>query len=159
MPRRSPTLVHALNSPCGIVRSVGVLGDSWSFLIVREALLGAGTFAQFRDRLGIASDVLSARLATLVEHGVLEKTPYREPGQRVREAYQLTAAGEDLKVVMVAMQQWGEAHIPLTPGSRVRAVTVSEGERVHAALLTADERSVSNAEVAFVRSAAIDDVP
>lgn len=158
MPRRSPTLVHAMNNPCAIVRSVGILGDSWSFLIVREALLGAGTFAQFRDRLGIASDVLSARLATLVEHGVLEKTPYQEPGQRVREAYQLTAAGEDLKVVMIAMQQWGEAHIPLTPGSRVRAVTVSEGERVHVGLLTADGRGVSSPEVAFLRSDTSDDV-
>ncbi len=152
MPRPSPTLAHALDNPCGIIRSLGVLADSWSFLIVREALLGTRTFAQFRDRLGIASDVLSARLASLVEQGVLARTPYREPGQRTRDAYDLTVAGEELKVVMVAMQQWGEAHVPRTPGSRVLPVTMQAGERVHAGLLTLDGVVVSNAEVAFVHA-------
>lgn len=152
MPRPSATLVQALDNPCGIVRSVGVLADSWSFLIVREAFLGARTFAQFRDRLGIASDVLSVRLATLVGHGVMEKIPYQEPGQRTRDAYQLTPAGEELKVMMVAMQQWGEAHIPRRPGSRVLPVTLETGERVRAGLLDPHGRVVDNPDVAFVRT-------
>ena len=103
MPRPSPTLAHAIENPCAIIRSLGVLTDTWSFLLVREALLGARTFAQFREALGIASDILTARLASLVEHGVMERTPYREPGQRTRYAYDLTPAGEELKTVLVAI--------------------------------------------------------
>jgi DNA-binding HxlR family transcriptional regulator len=154
MPRPSPTLAQALDSPCGIIRSLGVLADSWSFMIVREALLGARTFVQFRDRLGITSDVLSARLATLVGHGVMEKIPYREPGQRTRDAYHLTPEGEELKVVMVAMQQWGEAHVPRTPGSRVLPVTVETSERVRAGLLDPRGRALASVDVAFVRTSA-----
>lgn len=152
MPRQSPTLAHALENPCGIIRGLGVLADSWSFLIVREAFLGARMFAQFRDRLGIATDVLSARLTTLVAHGVMEKAPYQEPGQRTRDAYQLTRAGEELKVVMVAMQQWGDAHIPRTPGSRMLPLAVETGERVRAGLLTPDGRTIAHGDVAFVRT-------
>ncbi|WP_421106412.1 winged helix-turn-helix transcriptional regulator [Streptomyces sp. NEAU-S77] len=154
MPRQSPTLTRALENPCAIIRSLGVLSDSWSFLIVREAFLGARTFAQFRDALGIASDVLSARLTALVAHGVLQKTPYQEPGQRTRDAYDLTTAGEELKVVMVAMQQWGEAHVPQKQGSRVLPVATDTHERVRAGLLDPHGRIVPDTEVAFVRKSA-----
>ncbi|TDD53373.1 winged helix-turn-helix transcriptional regulator [Saccharopolyspora elongata] len=152
MPRQSPTLARALENPCAIVRSLGVLSDSWSFLIVREAFLSTRTFAQFRERLGIASDVLSARLSALVEHGVLQKSPYREPGQRSRDAYDLTPAGEELKVVMVAMQQWGEAHVRQRKEPRVLPVTTDTRERVRAGLLDPHGRIVPDTEVAFVRT-------
>lgn len=153
MPRSSPTLAHALDNSCAIIRSLGVFTDTWSFLLVREALLGARTFAQFRDALGIASDVLTARLASLVEHGVMEKTPYREPGQRTRDAYELTPAGEELKTVLVAMQQWGHAHVPRDPELRVVPLT-SEGKvRVHAELVDPDGRIVPPESVQFVRIA------
>lgn len=153
MPRPSPTLAHALENPCAIIRSLGVLADTWSFLLVREALLGARTFAQFRDALGIASDVLTARLASLVEHGVMMKTPYREPGQRTRDAYDLTPAGEELKTVLVAMQQWGHAHVPQAPELRVVPLTIHGRQRVHAELVDPDGRIVSPEAVRFVRTA------
>lgn len=92
VPRPSPTRAHAIDNPCVIIRSLGVLTDTWSFLLVREALLGARTFAEFREALDMTSDVLTARLAALVEHGVMEKSPYRVPGQRTRDAYDLTTA-------------------------------------------------------------------
>jgi DNA-binding HxlR family transcriptional regulator len=151
MPRQSPTLARALDDPCSIFRSLGVLSDSWSFLIIREALLGTRTFGQLRERLGIASDVLSARLSMLVEQRVLDKVPYREPGQRTRDAYDLTPAGEDLKTVMVALQQWGVAHVPRAQGPRFHAVTTDTGEPVRACLVDARGRIVSDADVAFVR--------
>lgn len=153
MPRPSPTLAHALENPCAIIRSLGVLTDTWSFLLVREALLGARTFAQFRDALGIASDVLTARLASLVEHGVMVKTPYREPGQRTRDAYDLTPAGEELKTVLVAMQQWGHAHVPQDPELRVVPLTIHGRQRVHAELVDPDGRIVDPEAVRFVRTA------
>src|SRR6266576_6286587 len=69
---------------CSIARTLGVVGERWTFLILREAFLGATRFAEFRDRLGVAPDILSDRLATLVEYGVMAREPYREPGARSR---------------------------------------------------------------------------
>ncbi|MFT3832440.1 MAG: helix-turn-helix domain-containing protein [Micropruina sp.] len=153
MPRSSPTLVRAIENPCAIIRSLGVLTDTWTFLLVREALLGTQTFAQFRDSLGIASDVLTARLASLVEHGVMERTPYQEPGQRTRDAYHLTPAGEDLKTVLVAMQQWGHAHVPQDPELRVVPLTVEGHRRVRAELVDPAGRVVAPEAVRFMRTA------
>lgn len=151
MPRKSATLMNALDSQCGIARSLGVLSDSWSFLLLREALLGKRTFAQFRDSLGIASDVLSTRLNTLVEHGVLEKVPYQEQGQRTRDAYELTAAGNELKLVLVAMQQWGEANVPRGRGVSMLPVTRAGQERVRAVLVDASGVKVRHEDVDFIR--------
>ncbi|AWT24932.1 putative HTH-type transcriptional regulator [Corynebacterium provencense] len=153
MPRTSPTLAHAIENPCAIIRSLGVLADTWSFLLIREALLGARTFAQFRDALGIASDVLSARLTSLIEHGVMEKNPYREPGQRTRDAYDLTPAGEELKTVLVALQQWGHAYVPQDPELRVVPLTIDGGRRVHAELIDDAGQIVAPEAVQFVRTA------
>lgn len=151
MPRKSATLMNALDSQCGIARSLGVLSDSWSFLLIREAIFGKRTFAQFRDSLGIASDVLSTRLNTLVEHGVLEKVPYQEQGHRTRDAYELTAAGNELKLVLVAMQQWGDANVPRGPGVSMRPVTSDGQEPVRAVLVDASGENVPHEDVDFVR--------
>lgn len=143
--------MNALDSQCGIARSLGVFSDSWSFLLLREAFFGKRTFAQFRESLGIASDVLSARLNTLVEHGVLEKIPYQEQGQRTRDAYELTAAGNELKLVLVAMQQWGEANVPRGRGVSMLPVTGASQERVRAVLVDASGVNVRHEDVDFVR--------
>lgn len=106
---------------CQVVRTLDVVGEKWSLLIVRNALRGQTRFSEFRDSLGVPSDILTARLATLVAAGVLTKEPYREPGRRERFAYRLTSAGEGLRVVLAAMIQWGDAHnpSPTGPGSVV----------------------------------------
>ena len=83
-----------------------MLGEKWTFLVIRDALSGVTRFADFRSSLGIAPDILTSRLGTLVESGVLEKVPYREPGSRQRHEYRLTAAGRELRVVLGALQQW-----------------------------------------------------
>src|SRR5262244_2986231 len=97
---------------CSIARTLGVVGERWTLLILREAFLGATRFAEFRDRLGVAPDVLSDRLGTLVEFGVFEREPYQEPNTRSRFAYRLTPAGRELQVVLSALQQWGDRHLP-----------------------------------------------
>jgi DNA-binding HxlR family transcriptional regulator len=102
--------------PCSIARTLSVVGERWTLLILREAFFGASRFAEFRDRLGVAPDVLSDRLATLVEFGVLSREPYREPGARSRFAYRLTPAGRELQVVLSALQQWGDEHLPRPEG-------------------------------------------
>jgi len=102
--------------PCSIARSLEVLGERWTFLVLREAFLGTTRFADFRATLGIAPDILTARLNTLVSAGVLERVPYQEPGSRQRFEYRLTSAGRDLQVVLGALQQWGDEHDPYPDG-------------------------------------------
>src|SRR6185312_4040186 len=113
--------------------------------------LGKRTFAQFRDSLGIATDVLSARLDALVEHGILERIPYQEAGQRTRDGYGLTAAGNELKVVLIAMQQWGEEHLPRERGLSVLPVTRDGHQRVRAGLVSASGTIEPHENVEFVR--------
>src|SRR5690606_41303607 len=81
------------NDRCSIARSLQILGEKWALLVVREAVLGVTRFADFRARLGIAPDVLTARLEPLVAGGVLERRPYRDAGQRQRDADVSTYAG------------------------------------------------------------------
>ena len=90
---------------CPIARTMAVLGQRWAILIIREALLGRSRFSEFREQLGVASDVLSARLAELVAAGILEVEDYQEPGERTRSRYVLTDAGHDLVTVLAALGQ------------------------------------------------------
>ncbi len=94
------------DDPCPIARAMAVIGQRWSMLIIREAFLGRTRFSEFKKQLGIASDILSARLAELVSAGVLETVEYREPGDRARSCYELTQSGRDLVVVLGAIGQW-----------------------------------------------------
>lgn len=102
---------------CSIERALTVLSDRWAFLVLREALLyDVERFADFQERLGIATNVLTNRLDRLVQAGVLERTEYREPGSRARPAYRPTPAGRDLTIVLGALQQWGDEHVPRDDG-------------------------------------------
>jgi len=139
---------------CSIARSLGVLGERWTFLILREAFLGATRFAEFRDGLGIAPDVLSDRLSTLVDYGVMEREPYREPGARSRAAYRLTPAGRELQVVLSALQQWGDEHLPWPGGpSMLRRVRGTE-RPVHVGFIDERGREVRPADVAIIPAGA-----
>ena len=137
---------------CSIARSLEVLGERWTFLILREALSGTSRFADFRAALGVAPDVLSDRLATLVAAGVLEKRPYREPGARARHSYHPTPAGRELQVVLGALQQWGDAHRPYEPGPTVVRRTVDD-RPVRVAFVDDEGREVAPDAVRFVRTA------
>jgi DNA-binding HxlR family transcriptional regulator len=128
---------------CSIERSLGVLGERWTFLILREAFLGATRFVEFRDRLGVAPDVLTDRLATLVEFGVLEREPYQEPGARSRFAYWLTPAGRELQVVLTALQQWGDEHLPPPGGPSVLRRVAGTDAPVRIGFVDPDGREVS----------------
>lgn len=102
------------SEPCSLARALEVVGERWTFFLLREALAGSTRFSEFRTALGIASDVLATRLATLVDGGVMERRAYREQGQRARDSYHLTAAGRELSLVVAALQQWGERYAPST---------------------------------------------
>jgi DNA-binding HxlR family transcriptional regulator len=103
-------------SRCSIARTLQVLGEKWSLLIVRSAFQGDSRYSEFRDRLGIPTDVLATRLATLVDAGIFETRSYREPGARERNSYHLTPAGRELKKVLAALNEWGSEHRPTESG-------------------------------------------
>ena len=93
---------------CTIAKSLDVLTTRSAFLILREAFYGTARFDDFAERVGISEPVTAARLRELVEQGLLEREDYREPGQRTRQRYRLTAKGADLFPALVALMQWGD---------------------------------------------------
>jgi DNA-binding HxlR family transcriptional regulator len=141
-------------SSCSIARSLGVLGERWTLLVLRDAFLGSTRFAQFRESLGVAPDVLTDRLATLVEHGVLEREPYQEPGARTRYAYRLTPAGRELNVVLSALQQWGDAYVPAPDGPTVLRRVRGTDRPVHVGYVDDQGREIDLADVDFIPTAA-----
>jgi DNA-binding HxlR family transcriptional regulator len=142
------------STTCSIARSLGVLGERWTFLILREAFLGTTRFAEFRDRLSVAPDVLSDRLATLVEFGVLAREPYQEPGARSRFAYRLTPSGRELHVVLGALQQWGDKYLPHPDGPSMLRRVRDTGRPAHVAFVDEDGQEVALADVAVIPAAA-----
>ena len=139
---------------CAIARTVDVLKDPWSFLILREALSGVTRFADFRATLGIATDVLTERLNSLVDAGVLRREEYREEGSRTRAAYQLTPAGAELKLVIAALQQWGDAHLPVDCGPTILRKHRTTGGPIEVAFVDARGRRIKDEDATFERTAA-----
>ncbi|MBT1665976.1 winged helix-turn-helix transcriptional regulator [Curtobacterium flaccumfaciens] len=123
---------------CPIARSLDVLGEKWTLMIVRDALGGSTRFSQFQQSLGIPREVLTARLASLVDGGVLERTTYKPEGARAREEYVLTDAGRDLSLVLLALGGWADRHRPSERASDLRFVDAETGEAVEAAAVTVD---------------------
>jgi DNA-binding HxlR family transcriptional regulator len=91
---------------CSVARTLEVVGEWWSLLIVRDSLSGVRRFEEFQSRLGIARNVLATRLAKLVRQGVLERRPYREHPPRFE--YVLTEKGRELSAVVIALMTWGD---------------------------------------------------
>jgi DNA-binding HxlR family transcriptional regulator len=104
---------------CSVARALGVVGERWTLLIVREAFYGARRFREFQAGLGIATNLLATRLDTLVEFGVMERVPYRDPGDRQRHEYHLTERGYELRPTLIALMQWGDRHLAEPEGPPV----------------------------------------
>jgi DNA-binding HxlR family transcriptional regulator len=134
---------------CSIARTLELVGDRWSFLILREAHNGITRFADFRDLLGIAPNILTARLTSLVEAGILVKGEYREQGARSRTSYHLTQKGADLKLVLAALQQWGDVHVPREDGPTVLRRNAATGELLNVGFIDQQGRAVDADEARF----------
>ncbi len=93
-------------SQCSLPSALETMGERWSFLILRGAMSGIRHFEEFQSTLGIARNILASRLARLVEKGILDRQPMLCDRRKVE--YRLTAKGEALAPVMVALRQWGE---------------------------------------------------
>ena len=91
---------------CSVARTLELVGERWTLLVVRDAFLGRRRFEEFQESLGIARNVLADRLAKLVEHGIFERVRYQERPER--HEYRLTPKGRDLWHVLTALRQWGD---------------------------------------------------
>ena len=98
---------------CSVAMTLEIVGERWTWLIVRDAFLGITRFAQFQASLGIARNVLSDRLNRLVDEGVFERVLYQE--RPPRHEYRLTEKGRDLFVALNALRQWGDRHLSHAP--------------------------------------------
>lgn len=121
------------SDPCPIARTLDFIGDAWSILILRDANAGLTRFDQFRKSLGIAPTILTRRLATLTEEGLLEKRLYSD--RPPREEYVLTAAGRDFLPVLFMIGTWGRKYrgegklvrfLDAETGIEIKAVAVDE---------------------------------
>jgi DNA-binding HxlR family transcriptional regulator len=95
---------------CPVARTLDRVGDPWSMLILRDAGFGLSRFDQFVESLGIAPNMLTRRLESLVEAGLLERRAYSEAPPR--HDYVLTAKGRDFQPVLVALKSFGDRHYP-----------------------------------------------
>ena len=107
----------AIFSECGISAALGVVGERWSFLILRAAFNGLIHFEEFQSTLGIARNILSNRLTRLVGHGIMARTP--DLADRRKIAYRLTEKGLALLPVLIALRQWGERYEGSGPSNPV----------------------------------------
>jgi DNA-binding HxlR family transcriptional regulator len=96
---------------CSIDKAMGVVGNRTAMLLIREAFYGTTRFDDFTTRVGVTDAVAAARLKALVEQGIFEKRPYRQPGQRTRYEYELTEMGQALLPAVLALMQWGDRYL------------------------------------------------
>jgi DNA-binding HxlR family transcriptional regulator len=94
--------------PCSVARSLAVIGDRWTLMILRDCFLGVRRFEAFQARLGISRTIVADRLKLLVDEGVLRRAAYQEAP--VRHEYRLTEKGLDLYPVVMAIVNWGDRH-------------------------------------------------
>jgi DNA-binding HxlR family transcriptional regulator len=119
---------------CSIARTLGVVGEKWTLLVLREAFYGVRRFEDFHAAIGCARNLLAARLRMLVAEEVLEREPYQDEGRRRRHAYRLTEKGLDLFPALVAMMQWGDRWAAGKAGPPVLLQHRGCGERLTAQL-------------------------
>ena len=112
---------------CGLPAALEVMGERWSFLILRAAFNGLVHFEEFSSQLGIARNILSNRLARLVDHGVLARIPCQDDRRKVE--YRMTEKGSDLLPAMLALRQWGEKYTMNVP-SNPELVDARDGQPI-----------------------------
>jgi DNA-binding HxlR family transcriptional regulator len=107
------------DTSCPVARPLDALGDSWSLLIIRDAFDGLSRFGQFQKNLGLAKNILSARLQSLVSHGILRTVPAGDGSPH--HEYVLTEKGRGLFPVLTALRQWGDEFCfdPAEPRARL----------------------------------------
>jgi DNA-binding HxlR family transcriptional regulator len=122
--------------PCSIARTVDLVGDWWTPLVMREAFYGARRFEEFQRHLGLSRNVLSQRLERLVEEGMLERVPYQQRPRR--HDYRLTDKGRDFFSVLAAMISWGDRWLAEDAGPPVELSNRETGAPVRPEVVDAE---------------------
>lgn len=136
------------DADCPIARALDAVGDWWSLLIVRDAMFGLRRFGEFQKSLGMAKNILTARLRGLVASGILETVPAADGG--AHKDYVLTQKGRALFPVLVALRQWGETHQFPDGACRIELLDRENGEPVRPLeLRAADGRLLDAADTAI----------
>lgn len=141
-------------SGCSVRKTLEALGPLSSLLVLRDAAEGTRRFEDFVASTGLNEATIAARLKRLVSLGILMKSPYTEVGQRPRDEYVLTATGNELVPVVVALMQWGDQHRP--DNGPMRAVDRRTGEPVTVRYVSDGGRVVSEQDVVLVGAHPID---
>lgn len=149
MPRPSTgTPSPAWTDPdCPVARTLDLVGDRWSLLIVRDAMDGARSFTEFQQRTGIARNILTDRLRKLTAHGILAQQT-APSGRRLQ--YVLTDVGRDLFPVLLTLRQWGERHA-FAPGEAHSTLVDRQGARVPDFRPTGTDGALLDADTTHVR--------
>jgi len=132
---------------CSIAATLSLVGEKWTILILRDVFSGVRRFDDFLQRLQCSPAVLSARLKTLMEAGLLRKVSYKEPGERERFAYHPTRAAVDLLPVLVGLMQWGDAHLATAGNGPAEVRSKVSGLKVRAALIDEAGEPVSPSDM------------
>src|SRR5436305_12483683 len=133
---------------CALPGALEAVGERWSFLILRGAFNGLHHFEEYQSTLGIARNILSNRLARLVESGILHRDP--DPTDRRRVAYRLTEKGLDLLPVLLSLRQWGERWISATPSNPVLVDRATRRQIAPMAVRDADGRGLRRDELEWI---------
>ena len=138
----------ALLTECALPAALEAVGERWSFLILRGVFNGLHHFEEFQSTLGIARNILSNRLARLVEHDILTREP--DPADRRKVAYRLTPKGRELLPVLVALRQWGERWVSGVPSNPVLVDRQSRRPVSPMAVRASDGRPLSLSELEWL---------
>jgi DNA-binding HxlR family transcriptional regulator len=114
---------------CSIARTLSVLGERWTLIVLTELFLGRTRFDEIQEERGIASNILSQRLATLVDEGIAERRRYSEHPERFE--YHLTDKGRELLPLQLALLDWGDKHMSAESGAPVESVHTECGHAFH----------------------------
>ncbi len=145
-----PTAMAWSTTNCSVARTLAVVGEKWTFQVLREVFLGVRRFEDMHVHGGIPRQVLSKRLASLVDAELLVRVPYREDGARERHEYRLTDAGAELSLPLIALMAWGDKHLADDSGPALHVVHRECGERVHlVAHCAADHPTVDHIDLGF----------
>lgn len=130
---------------CTIGAALAIVGEKWTFLVLREAFNGVRRFDDIRRRISAPRQILSDRLNRLVADGLLRKVPYQEPGQRARSEYRLTEKGLELFPVIVSLLEWGNKYAASPEGPVAELTHRDCGAPVRLQLACEDGHAVASA--------------
>lgn len=128
---------------CSLAQTLNIIGERWTLLILREAFFGVKKFSRFHENLDIARNVLTHRLSSLVQHGILDRVQSTPNGHA---EYQLTQKGLDLQPILIAMNHWGDKYVPHPRGKRLEFVERETGKPIRRTAIWSQDGNALNAK-------------